>query len=202
MRQSDQRRGKEYTLHGFKYGGVVSHSKIIVGTPDLHLGLSVRGMGDREFGREPVDGVEVTVRLVVVLLLQFIGVELLIVEFAGVGGALLQVGRCPWSECKSSGLVSGSLDGLEGIAAFLRRGQLFRRLGGGKGLASVGTLLDAARGHVDAFVLVNLDDVDALREAGEALDELAGAFGEGGAHNRAFCGLLRELGETWEARRG
>lgn len=159
-------------------------------------------MGDREFSRKPVDSIEVTVRLVIVLLLQLIGVELFIVESAGVGGALLQDGRCSLNKSRSSGLVSGDLGSLEGFAAFLRAGQLFRRPGSGEGLAGVGALLDAARGHVDAFVLVNLDDVDALREAGKVLDELAGTFGERGTHDGASRGLLRKLGETWEARRG
>jgi hypothetical protein len=156
-------------------------------------------MGDGEFGREPVDVVEITVRLVVVLLLQLIGVEPFVVESAGVSGALLLIGGHPLKESGCGGLVSGGLGSLEGVAAFLRGGQLFRHPGGGKGLASVGTFFDAARSHVDAFVLVDLDDVDALREAGKALDELAGTFGESGTHHGAFCGLLRELGETWEA---
>lgn len=159
-------------------------------------------MGDREFSRKPVDSIEVTVRLVIVLLLQLIGVELFIVESAGVGGALLQDGRCSLNESRSRGLVSGGLGSLEGVAAFLRAGQLFRRPGSGEGLASVGALLDVARGHVDALVLVNLDDVDALREAGKVLNELAGTFGERGTHDGAFRGLLCKLGETWEARRG
>lgn len=56
-------------LHGFQYDGVVSHPKIIISTPDLNLGLSVRSMGNRKFGCKPINGVEVTIRFVVVLLL-------------------------------------------------------------------------------------------------------------------------------------
>jgi len=161
-------------------------------------------MGDRKFVRKPVDVVEVTVRLVVVLLLQLIGAELFVVEFAGVGvgGALLQVGRRALSESGSGGLVSGSLGSLDIVAAFLRGGQLFGLSGSVKGLASVGTLLDASRGHVDTLVLVDLDNVDALRETGKVLNELARTFGESCAHDGAFRGLLRELGEKRETRGG
>lgn len=156
-------------------------------------------MGDGEFVGKPVDVVEITVRLVVELLLQLIGVELFVVECAGVGGALLQVGRC---ESGSGGLVSGSLSGLDVVAAFLRGGQLFGLSGGVKGLAGVGTLLDASRGHVDTLVLVDLDNVDALRETGKVLNELARTLGESGAHDGAFRGLFRELGEKGETRGG
>lgn len=163
-------------------------------------------MGDGEFVRKPVDVVEVTVRLVVVLLLQLIGVELFIVKFAGMGvsGALLQVGCRPLSETGSDGLVSlsGSLGSLDIVAAFLRGGQLFGSSGSVKGLASVGTLLDASRGHVDTLVLVDLDNVDALGETGKVLNELARTFGESGTHDGAFRGLLRELGEKRETRGG
>ena len=160
-------------------------------------------MGDRELVCEPVDVVEVTVRLVIVLLLQLIGIEPFVVELAGVGGALLQVGgRRPLSESGSSGLVSGGLGSLDVVAAFLRGGQLFRRSGSLKGLARVGTLLDASHGHVDTLVLVDLDNVDALRETGKVLNELARTFSESSAHDGAFRGLLRELGEKWETRGG
>ena len=160
-------------------------------------------MGDRELVRKPVDGVEVTVRLVVVLLLQLIGTELLVVEFARVGGALLQAGgRRPLSESGSGGVVSGILGSLDVVAAFLRGGQLFCPSGGLKGLARVGTLLDASHGDVDTLVLVDLDNVDALCETGKVLNELARTFGESGTHDGTFRGLLRELGEKWETRGG
>src|SRR6266852_330329 len=99
----------------------------------------------------------------------------------------------------SSGCVLGSF---EGITAFLRGSQFLCHSGSGKGLTGMGALLDGARGHVDALVLVHLDYVDALRKASKVLDELSGTFGEGGAHDRAFCSLFGEHGEAGEARRG
>ena len=194
--------GKRYPLHRFEHNGVVSHSKVVIGAPDLHLVLGVRGMSYREFVCKPVDVVEVTVRLVVVLLLQLIGIKLFVVEFARVGGALLQVGRGPLSESGNGGLVSGGLGSLDIVAAFLRGGQLFRLSGSFKGHASVGTPLDVSRGHVDTLVLVDLDNVDALRDTGKVLNELPRTFGESSAHDGAFRGLFRELGEKRETRRG
>jgi hypothetical protein len=96
----------------------------------------------------------------------------------------------------------GGLGSFEGLAAFLRGSQFLCHSGSGKGLTSMGALLDAARGHIDALVLVDLDHIDALRKTSKVLDELSGTFGEGGAHDRAFCSLFGKLGEAGEARRG
>ncbi len=60
---------KKDLLHGFQHDRIISHPEIVISTPDLNLGLSVRGMGNRKFCCKPIDGVKVTVRLVVVLLL-------------------------------------------------------------------------------------------------------------------------------------
>jgi hypothetical protein len=56
-------------LHGSWHDGVISYPEMIIGTPDLNLSLSVRGMGNRKFCCKPIDGVEVTVRFVAMLLL-------------------------------------------------------------------------------------------------------------------------------------
>lgn len=112
------------------------------------------------------------------------------------GGALLRSVRSTLRRfCSDRGLGS-----FEGIAAFLRGSQLLCHSGSSKGLTSMGALLDAARGHVDAVVLVDLEYVDALRKASKVLDELSGTFSEGGAHDRAFCSLFGKLCEAGEAR--
>jgi hypothetical protein len=185
-------------LHSFQHDGVSSHPEIIISTPDLNFSLSIRGMGNGKFCRKPIDGVEVTVRFVVVLLLQLVRVELVIIKSIGVGRALLRNLRRALRRFSSG----RGLGGFEGIAAFLRGGQFFCHSGSGKGLTSMGAFLDAARGHVDALVPVNLDDVNAVRNASKVLDLLSGTFGEGGAHDRAFGGLFGKLSEAGEAWRG
>lgn len=117
------------------------------------------------------------------------------------GRALLRSMRSTLRRFGGSG-SGGGLGGFEGIIAFLRCSQFFCHPGSGKGLTSMGALLDAARGHIDALGLVDLDYVDALRKAGKVLDVLSGTFGKGGAHDRAFCSLFGKLGEAGEVRRG
>lgn len=192
---------KRNILHGFKHNGIVSHAEIVVSTPDFNLPLHVRSVRDRELVCKPVYSVEVTIGLVVVLFLQLVGIKLFIVEITSVGRATLQVSRRSLSRLGGGDRV-GRLGGFKGLTAFLRGRQFFRRPGSGECLAGVRTLLNAARSYVDAFVLVNLDDVDALGEAGKALDELSRAFGKSRTHNGAFCSLFSEPGKTGETRGG
>ena len=187
-------------LHGFKHNRIVSHAKIVIGTPDFNLPLNVCSVRDRKLVCKPVYSVEVTIGLVVVLFLQLIGIELFIVETTSVGRALLlQVSRSGLSRFGGGDWV-GWGGGFKGVTAFLRGRELFRRSSSGEGLAGMRTHLNAARSDVDAFVLVNLDDVDALGEAGKALDELTRAFCKSCTHNGAFCSLFREPGKTGETR--
>ena len=198
------RRKEKNLLHCFKHNRVVSHPKIVISAPDFDLRLGIRGMRDREFGRQPIDSVEITVRLVIVLFLQFVGVKLFVIKPAGVNRALLHVAaRSCLKRLRSSGLMStGSLGSFEGVAAFLRGRQLLCHPGSGKSLASMRALRDVTRGDIDAFVLVDFDYVDTLSEASKTLNELSRTFGESGTHHRAFGSLLGELGEARELRGG
>lgn len=69
-----------HALHSFKDDGIVAHTEVIVGAPNLDFVLGIGGVSNREFASEPVDVVEVAVGLVLVLLGQFALVEGFIVE--------------------------------------------------------------------------------------------------------------------------
>lgn len=159
-------------------------------------------MGDRKFCCEPIDGVKVPVRLVVVFLLQLIGIKLFILESFSVGGTLLLDLRGMLRRFGSSSSSGGGLGSFEGVRAFLRGSQLFCHFGSSDGLASMGAFRNIGRGHVDALVLVKLHYVDALRDASKALDELSRPLGKGGAHDGAFRGFFGKLRDAGEERRG
>lgn len=206
-------------LHGLEDNGVVAHTQIVIRTPYLHLGLGVSGVGDREFGGETVDVVEVTVRVVVVLLLQLSSVEALVVETSGAGsGGGLGNGRSGRSRLCSSGRMERATGGFDGVRSGGRRrtggllslrdigellgcSELLGHLRSGESLAGVGAHRDVVRVDDDALLLVELVHVDVTCDAGVAGDHLAGALGEGRAHDGTLCGLLGELSEGGEARR-
>ena len=74
-----------YILHRFKNNGIVSHTKVIVGTPDLHFILNIAGMRNRELSGKAIDVIKVAIGLVLMLLFEFSLVERVIVK-AGIFG--------------------------------------------------------------------------------------------------------------------
>ena len=80
---------KEYTLHSFKDDWIVAHTKIIVGAPDFDFFFDIASVGNRELCGKSVDIVKVTVRLVLMFLIKFAGIETLVIEsevFRGLRG--------------------------------------------------------------------------------------------------------------------
>jgi hypothetical protein len=81
-------------MHRLQDERVTSHAKVIIGAPDCNLVFSRFLVGARKLFSQPIDVVEITVRLVLVLLVQFIVVEPLIVESGcGCSGRNIHVGR-------------------------------------------------------------------------------------------------------------
>lgn len=74
-----------YILHRFKNNGIVSHTKVIVGTPDLHFILNIAGMRNRELSGKAIDVIKVAIGLVLMLLFEFSLVKRVIVK-AGIFG--------------------------------------------------------------------------------------------------------------------
>lgn len=67
-------------MHSLEHLGVPAHPEVVIGAPDRHAFFRRTSVGTRELLREPVDVVEIPVRLVLVLLLKLGIVETLIVE--------------------------------------------------------------------------------------------------------------------------
>ena len=119
-------------LHSLQDYRISTHTKIVVGAPNLDFIGDLRGVGRRETGREAVDVVKVTVRLVLMLLVKLLLVELFVVEAAG------RLRRLALLGCGSNGLLRGGrrlglslrLSGMEGTSPSLL-GRLL--LGGGGG---------------------------------------------------------------------
>lgn len=174
-------------------------------------------MGDWEFCGEAIDVVEVTVRAVVVLLLQLSGVELLVVEPSSetsdrsrsLGNGRSRLCRSGRMEGATGGFGRGrsggrrrtaaSLCSLSSIGELLGLGELLGHLRCGESLAGMGAHRDVVGVDDDALLLVELVDVDVTGDASVARDHLASALGESGAHDGAFRGLLGELSEGGEA---
>jgi hypothetical protein len=73
-------KNKQYTLHSFKDDWIVAHTEIIVGAPDLDLFLDVASVGNGELCGKSVNVVEVTVGVVLMFLIKFVGIERLVIE--------------------------------------------------------------------------------------------------------------------------
>lgn len=71
------------SLHGIQDHSVLAHTQVIVTTPNVHLILGVPRVRHRELGSQPIDVVKVTVRLVLVFLLQLGLVESAILKGRG-----------------------------------------------------------------------------------------------------------------------
>jgi hypothetical protein len=68
-------------MHSLQNIWVLSHAKIIIGTPDRNSLILVRHVGLGKFLGQPIDVIEVAVGLILVLLVKFGIVESLVVEF-------------------------------------------------------------------------------------------------------------------------
>jgi hypothetical protein len=124
----------EYTLHSFKDDWIVAHTEIIVGAPDFDLFLDIASVRNGELCGKSVDVVKVTIRLVLMFLIKFVGIETLVIEsevFLGLRG---------WSRSRPRGEGSsygpGSSSGLEierttSSGGFLGSGICVPFLGGG-----------------------------------------------------------------------
>ena len=198
-------------LHSLQDYRISTHTKIVVGAPNLDFIGNLRGVGRRETGCKAVDVVEVTVRLVLVLLVELLLVELFVVEAAG------RLRRLALLGCGSNGLLRGGrrlglslrLSGMEGTSPSLLGRLLLGGGGGGEVLSDargvtgrlrVGAHLDGSvRGNGDALVLVDLLDVRLPGNARVACGELLAAHVERGPHDGALGRALGEGGDGGEA---
>ena len=167
-------------------------------------------MGNRELGSETVDIVEVTVRLVLVLLVELVDIEALVVEPGVCFG--LSRGRDLAGVCRCGGLVEraagsgglrGDILGLGGMDFLLRSGgEIVCHASGGSGGRGMGTHLDGCTGgREDALVLVNLLYVRICGDASVASHNFLGANVESGTHDGTFRSALGEGGKRRKARR-
>ena len=108
-----------YVLHGFEDYWVVSHAKIIIRAPNLDFITDIPSVGEWEFIRKPVDVVEVTVRLILVFLLELFRKKLIVVEVASVEIMILRANGWYWSGSHMKGTatcrhISSSRSGFPG----------------------------------------------------------------------------------------
>ena len=71
---------KQYTLHSFKDDRIVAHTEIIVGAPDFDLFLDVASVRNGELCGKSVNVIKVTVGLVLMFLIKFVGIESFVIE--------------------------------------------------------------------------------------------------------------------------
>ena len=70
-------------MHGLQDMPISAHPEVIVGAPDRDSLLLCRHMSTRKFFGKAIDVVEVPVRLVLVLLVEFVVVEMFVVKTWG-----------------------------------------------------------------------------------------------------------------------
>lgn len=165
-------------MHGLQDMLVAAHAEVVVGAPDGDLLLGGGHVCSRELFGHAVDVVEVTVRLVLVLLVQLVGVELLVVELG-------RFGDCGFGTSTSD------------LGVF---NELFR-LGGGHG-----SLLGAVHLSVDTGLLLG-SGVQLLLEEGLDDARAGGGFAVASSidlgalhskalvHDRASSGIVLQLGD-------
>ena len=202
MGKKKKEKSKQYILHSFKDNWIVAHPEIIVGAPDFNLFLNVARVRNGEFCSKSVNVVKVTVGLVLMLLLKFIGIETLVIETK----AFLGRSRSrPWEEgssnyglCGSSSLSSGlemertassgSLLGNSTCVPFLSSGcEVVCHASGGSSCRSMGTHLDGStRRRKYVIFLVHFVYICICCDAGIAGDNFLRADVESRAHDGTF----------------
>lgn len=159
-------------------------------------------MSDGELGSEAVDVVEVAVRRVLVLLLEFCSVKRLVVKSLSRGSSSRSSSRgaslCVEGTVGSCRLGSrrGSSSGF-GLFSLLCLCEVFCDAGSSESLGGVRAHFDVSGGGVgeDTLVVVHVCDLCAASDASVSRDDLTGADLEGGAHDGAAGGLLCEPGD-------
>jgi hypothetical protein len=191
---------KQYTLHSFKDDWIVAHTKIIVGAPDFDLFLDVAGVRNGELCGKSVNVVKVTVGVVLMFLIEFVGIEPLVIEtkvFLGLWG---RSRSRLWGEGGSCG--SGSSCGLEmertaGSGSFFGSGicvpllssgcEITSHASGRFGSRSMGTHLNgSARRRENALFLVQFVYVCVCCDASISCDDFVGPEVDRGTHDRTF----------------
>jgi hypothetical protein len=157
-------KNKKNTLHSFKDDWIVTHTEIIVGAPDFDLFLDVASVGNGELGGKSVNVVKITVGLVLMFLIKFVGIEPLVIETD------VYLGLWGWSRSRGCSYGLGSSSGLEmegtaGGGGFLGSGicvpllssgcEIIGHASGRFGGGSMGTHLNGSAGRrKNAFFLV------------------------------------------------
>ena len=176
-----------YSLHALEDDGVLAHSKVVVGAPDVNLLLGGSRVSDGKLCSKAVDVVEVAVALVLMLLLELDVVEHFVVE-----------ARFGASERHGLGFVG------ERAGSWL--GTPISHLG--KFLSLAGSLCASfcvgadTLGREYALTLVEVVHVGAIGNTGisfGSLCDLGGAESECRAHDGAFSGLFCEAGNGRES---
>lgn len=85
INESEIGHGGFYILHCFEDNRVVSHAEIIVSAPHFNFVLDIGSVSNWEFVRKPIDVIEVTIRLVLVLLRKLCCEKLFVAEGTFVG---------------------------------------------------------------------------------------------------------------------
>lgn len=194
----------KYLLHGLEDNRVVTHTKVIISTPNLDFVLGVSGVSNGELGRKTVDVIEVTVGGILVLFLKLSKIELLIVETSGGSGCLSSLGRSLGVEwASSSSFGRGRLGGSLGTLLLLSFSKVLGHACGSESLGSMWALVNIFTGvsRENTLVVVHAVDLGITGYARIASDELAGANLKRGAHDGTFRCFLRELRERRVARR-
>lgn len=201
-----------HLLHGLKDNRIISHTKIVIGTPDLDFIMWAGSVGDWEFSSEPVYIIEVAVGFILVLLVQLGDIKPFIVKgIDGLGGfsggldfssSLLILVEGTASSSSSSSLFLGMLGGGGLNLQFASCSEVFCHSGSCTSSGGMRTHLDCSSGgRENALFLVDLLDVSVACDAGIARNKLLRANIKSGTHNRATSCSLGQDRDRRETRR-